>query len=248
MDSMFLLKKTVAYFCEPFGMVLALFILGMYFLLVNKYSQSKKILSLCFFLLFLYSYPPFSNFLIENLENQYPKYDYKSDSKYIHVLGSGHNVDPAQPLSSQLGSASVKRVLEGIIIHRNINDSLLVFTGYEGFTSMPTAIMHSKLALAVGVKKENMIINPLPRDTREEALYIKSIVGKKEFLLVTSATHMPRSIMLFESLGLHPIPAPTHYYKEKFDGFLRIPTLDDFSKSQIAMHEYLGILWAKLRS
>ena len=244
----FFLKKTVVYFVEPLGMVLLLFSIGLLFLLRNKLKSSKIFLSLSFSLLFLYSYPPFSNFLIQNLENQYPKYDYNSNTKYIHVLGNGHNTDTDQPLSSQLTSASIKRTLEGIIIHRNTRDSILIFTGYKGFTSVPTGVMHSRLALSLGIKKENMIINGVPRDTREEALFTKSVVGENEFILVTSATHMPRSMMLFKSLGLNPIPAPTNYYKEDFDGYIKAPNIDSFNKSKIAIHEYFGILWAKLRS
>ena len=167
----FLLKKTIAYFVEPFGMLIAIFAIGMYFLFRNKNSFAKFFLSLSFLVVFLYSYPPFSNYLVSNLENQYPKYDYKSSNiKYIHVLGSGHNTDADQPLSSQIGEASTKRDLEGIIIHFNTDGSKLIFTGYEGDTNIATAKMNEKLALALGVKKENMIINGLPKDTKEEAM------------------------------------------------------------------------------
>ncbi|MDQ7062237.1 MAG: ElyC/SanA/YdcF family protein [Sulfurimonas sp.] len=228
-------------------MVLALFIIGLYFLLRNKYSYSKFFLSLSFSLLFLYSYPPFSNFLIYNLENQYPKYDYKSNIKYIHVLGNGHNTDADQPLSSQLGSTSIKRDLEGIIIHSKIVNSKLIFTGYAGTTNITAAHMNEKLALVLGVEPENMIINGSPKDTREEALFTKSIVGEDKFILVTSATHMPRSMMLFQSLGLNPVPAPTSFHKKEFDGYFEAPTLESFQRSQIAMHEYLGIVWSKIR-
>lgn len=244
----FLLKKTIAYFVEPFGVFIAIFTIGIYFLFTNKNRLSKLFLSLSFFVVLLYSYPPISNYLVSNLENQYPKYDYKnSDIKYIHVLGSGHNTDPDQPLSSQIGEASAKRDLEGILIHFNTDGSKLIFTGYEGSTNIATAKMNEKLALALGVKEENMIINPLPKDTKEEALFTKTIVGSEPFILVTSATHMPRSMMLFKSLGLNPIPAPTNFYKNEFNGYFKLPDIGSFSKSQIAMHEYIGMLWSKLR-
>lgn len=247
MELGFFLKKAVAYFVEPFGMVIAIFVIGLYFLYTNKARYSKLFLGLTFVIMFLYSYPPFANFLIANLENQYPKYDYKSDIKYIHVLGSGHNVDPDQPLSSQIGSASIKRDLEGILIHLKTDNSKLIFTGYGGKTDIPTAKMNAKLAISLGIKEENIIINGLPKDTKEEALFTKTLVGEEPFVLVTSATHMPRSMMLFKSLGLNPIAAPTNFYKNEFDGFLEVPTVKDFHNSQIAMHEYIGILWAKLR-
>lgn len=247
MDIGFFLKKMIAYFLEPFGMVVALLIVGLFFLLINKHKYSKIFLSLSVCILCLYSYPPFANLLVENLENKYSKYDYKSNIKYIHVLGSGHNVDPEQPLSSQVGGASIKRDIEGIIIHSQIEDSLLIFTGYGGSTDIPTAVMNADLALALGVKAENILVNGLPKDTMEEALYTKSIVGEENFILVTSASHMPRAMMLFESLGMHPIAAPTNFAKNEFDGYLIGLSLGAFHTSQIAVHEYLGILWAKLR-
>jgi uncharacterized SAM-binding protein YcdF (DUF218 family) len=247
MEFGFFLKKTVTYFIEPFGMVLILFVIGLYFLFTQKNKRSKLFLSLTLGIMVLYSYPPFANYLVENLENKYPKYDYRQSVKYIHVLGGGHNVDPDQPLSSQIGGASVKRDLEGISIHKKSEGSKIIFTGYEGDTDTPTAIMNARLAKALGVKEENLIVNGLPKDTKEEAEFTKTIVGDESFILVTSATHMPRAMMLFESLGLNPIPAPTNFYKTEFDGYFTAPGLGSFNKSKIAMHEYIGILWSKIK-
>lgn len=247
MDFGFLLKKIATYFVEPFGMVMTLFVIGLYFLFTKRIKFSKLFLSLAFGVIVLYSYPPFANYLVANLENKYPKYDYKKTVKYIHVLGGGHNVDPEQPLSSQVGGASVKRDLEGILIHRQIDGSKIIFTGYGGTTDTPTAVMNARLAKALGVKEESLIVNGLPKDTREEAEFAKNIVGDKPFILVTSATHMPRAMMLFESLGLNPIPAPTNFYKTVFDGYFKPPTLTSFGQSSIAMHEYIGIFWGKIR-
>jgi len=247
MELGFILKKFITFFIEPYGIVFLLFALGLYALFIKKEKIAKVLLSLSFGFLFLFAYPPFSNFLITKLENQYPKYDYKTNVKYIHVLGSGHNTDPSQPLSSQIGGASIKRDLEGILIHKSLKDSKIIFTGYEGSTDVATAIMNAKLAKALGVKEESLLLNPKPKDTKEEAIFTKSIVGEEPFILVTSATHMPRSMMLFKSLGLNPIPAPTNFYKEEFSGFLKAPDISAFEKSKIAMHEYIGILWSKLR-
>ncbi|MCD4667238.1 MAG: YdcF family protein, partial [Sulfurimonas sp.] len=121
------------------------------------------------------------------------------------------------------------------------------FTGYAGKTDISNAKMNAKLAMALGVDKKNIIVNPNPKDTKEEALFTKTIVGDEPFILVTSATHMPRAMMLFKSLGLNPIPAPTNFYKEEFKGYFKLPDINNFNKSQVAMHEYIGILWARLK-
>lgn len=243
----FFLKKFITFFVEPFGMVLTLFVVGLYYLYIKRNNLAKFFLSLASIAMFLFSYPPFANYLVQNLENQYPKYDYKTEVKYILVLGSWHTTDLSQPLSSQIGNAGIKRDLEGVLIHKQTEGSKLIFTGYEANTDTPTAVMNARLAEALGVKVEDMLINPNPRDTKEEAIFTKSVVGEEPFVLVTSATHMPRAMKLFKSLGLNPIPAPTNFHKEEFLGYLRAPSIYSFYKSQVAVHEYIGILWAMIK-
>ena len=125
-------------------------------------------------------------------------------------------------------------------------------TGYGGSKGIATDVIKARLAKELGVKEENLIVNGLPKDTKEEAVFTKSIVGDEPFILVTSATHMPRAMLLFESLGLNPIPAPTDFYKTDFDtaalkSYFMAPSVDSFYLSTIAMHEYIGILWGKIR-
>jgi uncharacterized SAM-binding protein YcdF (DUF218 family) len=107
-------------------------------------------------------------------------------------------------------------------------------------------MMNAKLALALGVKQKDIILNGAPEDTREEALFTKSVVGSKPFILVTSATHMPRAMMLFQQLGLHPIAAPTDFEKSEFKGYLKAPRVEALCRTQKALHEYIGILWGKI--
>ncbi len=248
MELGFFLKKFVTFFIMPFGIVFTLLTIGLILLYMRKEIQSKLFLSAGLFLLFLFSYPPFANYLVQNLETQYPKYDYKQDITYIHVLGAGHNTDETQPISSHLCNAGTKRVLEGVIIHKRIQNSKIIFTGYAGKSDTSNAVMNSKLALALGVKRDNLIINGNPKDTKEEALFTKTLVGDKAFVLVTSATHMPRSMILFRGEGLNPIAAPTSFYKSEFKGYLRAPSSLSFYISRMAMHEYIGILWTKIRA
>ncbi|UCN01394.1 YdcF family protein [Sulfurimonas sp. SWIR-19] len=244
----FFLKKFVTFFVEPLGLIATLLAIGLYLLHVKRVRFSKVFFSGGLFLFLFFSYPPFANFLVENLENQYPKFDYKQQVKYIHVLGNGHNTDPSQPLSSQISSAGTKRVLEGILIHKKMPDSKLIFTGYEGDTNTTNAVMNAKLVHALGVAYKDMIINGKPADTKEEALFTKTLVADKPFVLVTSATHMPRAMLLFRSLGMHPIAAPTNYYKSEFRGYLQAPKPLYFYISSVAVHEYIGILWVKIKS
>ena len=82
------------------------------------------------------------------------------------------------------------------------------------------------------------------------ATYLSKINNENHFFLVTSAYHMPRSIALFKKHEMNPIPAPTgHHIKNKhgLSPYAFFPGAGDLKNSEKAVHEYLGILWAKLR-
>ncbi|MBA1433163.1 MAG: YdcF family protein [Epsilonproteobacteria bacterium] len=244
----FLLKKFISFFVEPLGLIVTLLAVGIYYFYAKNENKAEKFFLASLFLLLLFSYPPFANYLIKGLENQYPKYSYNEEVKYIHVLGNGHNADAMQPLSSRISDAGIKRDIEGIIIHKHMPDTKIIFTGYEGKTDISNAQMNAALAQELNVSRSSLLINPLPKDTKEEALFTKTVIGDASFILVTSATHMPRAMMLFESLGMHPIAAPTAYYTSEFQGWMRAPTARSFYLSTIAIHEYIGIAWEKLKA
>jgi len=240
----FYLKKFISFFIDPFGFSLTLLFIGIYFLYKKDDKKiATSLISLSLFILILFSYPPFSNLLVKNLENNYSKYNFNKKVTYIHVLGNGHNTDKKQPISSHLSDAGTKRVLEGIILYKNNRASKLIFTGYDGGTGTSNASMSAKLALALDIKREDIIYGKKELDTMDEALFCKSIVQNQPFILVTSATHMPRAMSIFKSLGLHPIAAPTDFHRKKVNYF-QFPNTHALSNSSIAMHEYFGILWS----
>ena len=88
-----------------------------------------------------------------------------------------------------------------------------------------------------------------PLDTEAEGQEIAPIVRSQPFILVTSASHMRRAMGLFQTRGLHPIAAPTDFLAPRRRLELDDLVPDGFKlfKSQIAVYEYLGLTWAKLR-
>ncbi len=96
-----------------------------------------------------------------------------------------------------------------------------------------------------------MIIENKTRDTAEQASAISKLLGKQPFLLVTSAVHMPRSMLLMEQYDLNPIAAPTDYRVSETnwsDPYTYLPSARYLSRSESAIHEYLGQWWAIIKS
>ncbi|MBN0077630.1 YdcF family protein, partial [Pseudomonas aeruginosa] len=58
--------------------------------------------------------------------------------------------------------------------------------------------------------RSDIIVLDRPKDTEEEALAVKRAIGDAPFLLVTSASHLPRAMIFFRHAGLDPLPAPAN--------------------------------------
>jgi uncharacterized SAM-binding protein YcdF (DUF218 family) len=128
--------------------------------------------------------------------------------------------------------------------------SKLILSGGRGFDPVPNAKIMADVAIAIGLDKEDLVLESLSKDTEDEARLVQKIVGDDRFVLVTSAFHMPRSVALFKKLGMKPLPAPTGHQVKERQGrspAMVFPRADNLRKAEMAFHEYLGSVWARIR-
>lgn len=97
-----------------------------------------------------------------------------------------------------------------------------------------------------GVPAADVIGEDKSRDTFESAVEVQKILrqkGYKRYLLVTSAFHMPRSMLAFAAFAPEPIPAPGDFSIGRLD----LMPFDFFPSESAArllfmtLHEYLGL-------
>jgi uncharacterized SAM-binding protein YcdF (DUF218 family) len=153
-------------------------------------------------------------------------------------------------VTSQLSESSISRLAEGIRIHRLLPESRLLLSGGAVFDPVSEARGMAGVAAALGIGNDEIILEERSKDTKDQARFIKEIVRDKRFVLVTSASHMPRSMALFEKLQMNPIPAPTDYLvkkRQKIGPGLFFPNVESLRKMERVFHEYLGLGWARLR-
>ncbi len=247
----FLLKKFVSMFLMPLPIGVFFIVLALVLLYRNKVKKAKWMLVFSLVWLFLFSYPPVANTLLHSIESNNPTLHKAPENvKYIYVLGGGHHTDESLPITSQVLETSVVRLNEGIRLYHQLHEEAnIIVSGYSGLFDPTThAVMQEKLALALGVKKDHIILRPNPRDTQEEAIAAKKLLGDEPFILVTSASHMTRSINFFKNEGLDPIPAPTnHLASIKHPNYTKFFSSDALMKSRIVFHEVLGMVWQKFK-
>ena len=170
--------------------------------------------------------------------------------KWIVVLGGGHISDPQLPVTSQIEESTAVRLMEGIRLQRMIPGSKLILSGGIGFDPVSDAEIMEALAKAIGLEKQHIVLEAESKDTKDEARIVKEIVGDDRFVLVTSASHMPRSMALFKKQGMNPIPAPTGHWVKREQGMGpegSFPDAGGLRKAERAVYEYLGLVWAMIR-
>jgi uncharacterized SAM-binding protein YcdF (DUF218 family) len=251
---MFLFKKIVAPLFFPVTLTLGILLLGVFLLSLTRRQKIGKIVVLIgIIFLGMLSYDAVSDKLLQPLEYQYPpllSLQNIQNIKWIVVLGGGHISDPKLPITSQISNASLVRLVEAILIHNRLPKSKLILSGGSPFEKISNAQVLAEVAIAIGVKKEDLILEDISKDTEDESRLIQEIVGQGQFILVTSSSHMPRSIALFKRLGMHPIPAPTDYLvkeSQEMSPGMFYPSVSGLCKTERAFYEYLGMAWAKLR-
>ncbi len=250
---MFILKKIVTLLLMPMSLCLGVLGIGILLLWVRRrIGAAKVVLTLGFLVLTALSFSAVADQFIKPLETWYPPLSDTStlkDVKWVVVLGGGHTSNPELPPNAQIGDSSLARLVEGIRIHRDLPGSKLLLCGGAVFDPVPEAETMAAVARMLGVNPEDIVLESRSRDTGQQAQFVQAIIHNDRCVLVTSAVHMPRSMLLFEQQGLRPIPAPTEFgdWMRKENGPDQFfPRAVELSKVEAAFHEYLGLLWARV--
>ncbi len=251
---MFLFKKIVAPLFFPLSLCLEILIVGIFLLWFTRRQKTGKIIVTVGVIFFVaLSYGAASEILLRPLEYKYPPMTGVStilDIKWVVVLSGGHTPDAQLPITGQLSDASLVRLVEGVQIHRKLPKSKLVLSGGGVFSEVTEAKVMMDVAIALGMNAKDLVLESESKDTKDQARLIHKIVGDSRFILVTSASHMPRSMALFLKKGMQPIPAPVGHKvikRKKITPSMFFPNAGRIEKTERAFYEYLGLAWAKLR-
>jgi len=158
----------------------------------------------------------------------------------IVVLGGG--IDEGRYLSL----VSSHRLLRGTQLYfEGKAKKILLSGGDPGKAGVAEAMVMAQEARRLNIPEQDIIIEKHSNRTHEQAGEIKKIAKSQRWenlLLVTSYSHMKRSLMAFERAGFKVYPAPADPYEKYVDdpiGRLRL--------FKLIIYEYGGIVYYKIR-
>jgi uncharacterized SAM-binding protein YcdF (DUF218 family) len=214
-------------------------------------SWARKLLLFTFLLILVVHTAPVNYLLRYPLESSYqPVIDPKKAASYDAIVVLTGGITPASGLIpfSTIDQAMFRRLDEAWRLYRLQPKPIIISGGHVNpFTPDQN---ENKIArdflIKWGVPAKDVIGEGNSRDTFESAVEVQKLLaqkGYKRYLLVTSAFHMPRSMLVFARLAPEPIPAPGDFALGKFEltPFSFFPSESAAGNLFYTLHEYLGI-------
>lgn len=149
-------------------------------------------------------------------EKWYGKYDQPLPAgktyEYGIVLGGYSDWDwkHDRPEFSEIAD----RLLEGVQLHAKgiirklvlASDGSVILRGKGAISGNPQGM--KVYLMNMGIPAEDIIIEPKANNTHENATLTLELIGEdlrnKPSVIITSSIHVPRSVLAFEQVGLHP--------------------------------------------
>ncbi len=249
-----LLSKIVKTLFLPPGLIILLLLAG-YFLARRFQTLGKVLLFGGFSLLVALSLPVVAQFNMQLLESDPPLGHPLSSPRdtAIVILGGGRNfAAPEYSAQDTVNGATLERLRYGAWLFRNTHNPILV-TGGKVFNirQAEASLMRNSLVNDFGVPVK--WLETRSHNTWENAVFsgrILQAAGIKRIYLVTHAAHMRRARMAFRNTGLQIIPAPMGFTNLTGETPLLIDLLPDYKAldaSSRCLHEWLGMLWYRIR-
>lgn len=232
---------------EPLVVALSIAALAAALRLRRKPRAAAWVIIAAALVAYLGSLTAVGDLLLQPLEQQYaPLRDDSADlaGKPVVVLGTGYSPRGAIPVTAALAEDGLVRIVEGVRLARRFHSPRLIVSGGAPPGSTASAVGYARLASELGIDDNSIVVLDKGLDTAAEAREIARTLGSAEFVLVTSAYHMPRAMKLMLRAGCRPIAAPTGQQVGQprvtpITGLL--PTSVGLRKSERALHEYLGL-------
>jgi uncharacterized SAM-binding protein YcdF (DUF218 family) len=258
---MFALKKLLSALVQPHFLLLAVIGLGLVLLCFTKRQRAAKAMLFAgIALMALLSLGPVARTLVCPLEASYPPLlaeataasstlsDGSPAPRWVVVLGGGHAESRSLAPIDQLSAPSLVRLAEGIRLQRLLPESKLLLSGGSNGRETTEAQVLAAAGTSLGAPQDRMVLESQSWDTIDEVRALRALLGKERFVVVTSATHLPRAMAMFKKAGMNPVAAPTDYLAlHESSGIVDwIPHAGAGFVIERALHEYLGLFWAKL--
>ncbi|ARN80166.1 YdcF family protein [Methylocystis bryophila] len=251
----FVASKVLEFFFAPSHFVVFCVLVGavLAFTRFRRFGAWLSLISAL--LLVLMGFGPLGSFLVGPLEARFPELgDDMEAPDGIIVLGGSVDEELSAERRHVVFTEAAQRLTAPIELKRRFPKARLVFTGGSGLLASSGATEADAVRRfwrAIGLDQDDVIYEDRSRNTFENAEFTKALVQPKpgeRWLLVSSASHMPRSMGIFRKAGFPVIAFPVDFHTTGNVWRPRIPhsTSRGMGLTDMAAHEWIGLVISRL--
>lgn len=200
--------------------------------------------------LIIQSFEIIPNSLLRRLETKYSSPDLRNnDFEGIVILGGAlENAEVWQERDQPQLNSAAERMTEVIPLIQKNPKWKIIFTGGDSTilgNSRPEAELAKIFFLSMLSDDNRIIYESKSRNTYENALLsgvLANVDPKKKWLLLTSASHMPRAMATFSKAGWNVTAYPVDYKGSTNPKWTSFSIINSAKKLKIALHEWIGLM------
>lgn len=251
----FYLSKVFWLFAHPLNLTGILLFVGLVLLFAQWTRLAATVFTMAFLVVALSTWTSLGALMLHPLEDRFARPDPAPERvDGIIVLGGGFEGAVNLARGGYELNASGDRFVEAAVLARQYPEARVVVTGGTGTMVLDgegDGETAPRLLTALGVEQGRLILENESRNTDENARFTREIVNPRSgqtWLLVTSAFHMPRSVLLFEKAGFEVVPWPADYRTtgDEHPGLAQDNAIDSLQNTAIAIREWIGLVAYRL--
>jgi uncharacterized SAM-binding protein YcdF (DUF218 family) len=242
---------------EPHTVLSLLMILALFHLWRKRRQPGRRLLPLVLPLvgLTLVSNPVVAWLAVQSLECQTtPVEERGPGAEAVVVFAAGLYPPDGPRLRPELHEDTVLRCLNAARLYAQGPPLPVVVSGgkVDDDAGPTCAAVMGDLLRQLGVKDSDLVLEEQSQTTYENAVECAKILqarGLRRVVLVVDAVDMPRAAACLGGQGIEVLPFPCHYRATTFElsFFSFLPSPGAASGFRRAWHEWVGLLWYRLR-
>jgi uncharacterized SAM-binding protein YcdF (DUF218 family) len=248
----FILSKILLFLLSPIIWIFGLLL----WTLFSKNPKRKRKLLITTVIVFYF----FSNtFIIDEFVRAYEErnltYSQLVENYDVAIILGGFSAYDESQEMVQFHTAT-DRLMAGIKLYKTGRAKKIMISSGSGSILKPNrkeALFIKDYLLSIGIPEQDLIIESESKNTRENAVNSAKILTKKyphgKFILITSATHMPRAKRCFNKVDISVTPFSVDHQagprKFVFD-HLFFPNVESFKTWKSLTKEWTGFIVYKL--
>lgn len=253
---MFFLGKILGLITQPLVWVVLVLLAACLSLLLRRVTAGLRLVTLALGLLTLTAWQALPEFLLRQLETRYaeiaPDADLRGYTGVIVLGGATASGRVQQDHTQPLLNEAAERMTAPVAMLRTNSQLRVLFTGGEGSLRGigQTEAERARIFFeTLGVPASQVQYEDQSRNTYENAVLTAKLTGvnpKDRWLLLTSASHMPRSMATFVKAGWNVTAYPVDFRTGQTSDWLDFNLASGASNWETALHELVGILAYRL--